>query len=252
MLSDVRVTFDNGRQEDLVKKAFRVGPYIVAGFAGSVAIGFRMIESLCTCLAPPDATGAWKPKWVAETWGPIAAEIFRSFPERQRAGHSHVLLVGVSPDEDLGVPGLMRIYVIRLTDPNYEPEIFSKPLAVCHIGSGGGVDHYTQALQGFFELDNEAHKAHMAGLGAWPAVIGRTIGRVVQDNPVSGISPHVHILVCSGNTILEGNNNSTLFPGNGAEPVELKMPKVATNYREFLALCHDLGIGADAVEGAVT
>jgi hypothetical protein len=252
MLSDVRVTFDGGRQEDLVKKAFPVGRYIIAGFAGSVAIGFRMIESLRAFLTPPDATSAWKPKWVAETWGPIAAEIFRSSPGRQRAGHSHILLVGVSQDEHLGVPGLLRIYVIRLTDPNYEPEIFSKPLSVFHIGRGGGVNYYTQALQGFFELDNETHKAHMAGLGAWPAMIGHTIGRVVQDNPVSGISPHVHILVCSGNAILEGNNNSTLFPGDGAEPIELKMPKIATNYPELLALCHDLGIGSDAVEGAVT
>lgn len=251
MLSDVRVTFGNRHEADLVKKAFPVGRFICAGFAGSVAIGFRLIDSLRAYLAPPDETGAWKPKWVAETWGPVAAEIFRSAPERQRAGRSHILLVGVSHDENLGIPGMMRIYVIRLTDPNYEPEIWSKPLSLCHIGSGGGVKHYTKALQSYFVLDNEAHKAHMAGVGAWPAMLGHTIGRVVRENPVGGISPYVHILICSGRTILEGNNNTTTFPGDGAEPIEAKMPRVAASYNEFLSMCDDLGIAADAVEGAV-
>jgi hypothetical protein len=39
MMSDVRVTFSNGRTLDLLQKAYPVGPYIVAGFAGSVRIG---------------------------------------------------------------------------------------------------------------------------------------------------------------------------------------------------------------------
>lgn len=251
MLSDVRVTFGNGSEADLVKKAFPVGRFICAGFAGSVAIGFRLIDSLRTFLLPPDETGAWKPKWVAETWGPVAANIFRLSPEIQRRAHSHILLVGVDRDENMGIPGMMRIYVIRLTDPNYEPEIWSKPLSVCHIGSGGGVDLYTTALQGFFKLDNDAHKAHMAGVSAWPAMLANTFGRIVKENPVSGISPHVHILICAGATILEGNNNMTTFPGGGAAPIEVKMPHVATTYAEFLSICKNLSIGADAVEGAI-
>jgi hypothetical protein len=41
MMSDVRVTFPDGRVRDLVQKAYPVGRYIVAGFAGSVKIGFE-------------------------------------------------------------------------------------------------------------------------------------------------------------------------------------------------------------------
>jgi hypothetical protein len=65
MMSDVRVTFRDGRERDLVQKAYPVGPYIVAGFAGSVRIGFQMLESLAKFLiVPPNAPqpGAWEPE----------------------------------------------------------------------------------------------------------------------------------------------------------------------------------------------
>src|SRR2546421_679047 len=81
MMSDVRVTFGDGRQADLVEKAYAVGPYIVAGFAGSIKIGFMMLESLSRLLiVPPNAPqpGAWEPEWVAEQWQSIAARIFEA------------------------------------------------------------------------------------------------------------------------------------------------------------------------------
>jgi hypothetical protein len=82
-------------------------------------------------------------------------------------------------------------------------------------------------------------------------MLGNTIGRVVEENPVIGISPHVHILICSGTTILEGNNNITRFPKDDSDPIEMKMPHVATSYSEFLSMCDHLGIAADVVEGAI-
>jgi ATP-dependent protease HslVU (ClpYQ) peptidase subunit len=59
MMSDVRVTFSDGSERDLVQKAYSVGPYILAGFAGSVKIGFQLIESLARFLiVPPDGISA--------------------------------------------------------------------------------------------------------------------------------------------------------------------------------------------------
>ena len=45
MMSDVRVTFEDGSERDLVQKAYPVGPYIVAGFAGSVRIGVIILDN---------------------------------------------------------------------------------------------------------------------------------------------------------------------------------------------------------------
>src|SRR5262245_56689808 len=88
ILSDVRVTFRDGSQRDLVQKAFAVGPYVIAGFAGSVKIGFEMLHCLANFLTvPPNAPqpGAWEPEWVAEHWEPIAAGTFAAADAHERA-----------------------------------------------------------------------------------------------------------------------------------------------------------------------
>lgn len=95
MLSDVRVTFKDGTEADLVRKAYAVGPFIVAGFAGSVMIGFGLLASLRKCLSPIDETKkAWKPSFVAQHWSPLAAQLFARAPVDEQKPRSHVLMVG--------------------------------------------------------------------------------------------------------------------------------------------------------------
>lgn len=45
-LSDIRVSFSDGTELDCLRKIYPVGRFITAGFAGSVAIGFAMIQRL--------------------------------------------------------------------------------------------------------------------------------------------------------------------------------------------------------------
>ena len=79
MMSDVRVTLPDNSERDLVQKAYPVGPFIVAGFAGSVRIGFQMTESRKEFLVMPSNArpGAWEPGWVAEHWKPTADQFSR-------------------------------------------------------------------------------------------------------------------------------------------------------------------------------
>jgi hypothetical protein len=102
MMSDVRVTFGDGSERDLVKKAYPVGRFIVAGFAGSIRIGFQMIESLKEFLVPPSnaGPGAWRPEWIAEHWKPIAGQIFATAHPQEQAARCQILLVGVSNKVD--------------------------------------------------------------------------------------------------------------------------------------------------------
>jgi hypothetical protein len=46
LYSDVQVTFPDGRNADLVQKAYPLSNFIAAGFAGSVRIGFMLLQSL--------------------------------------------------------------------------------------------------------------------------------------------------------------------------------------------------------------
>jgi hypothetical protein len=109
----VRVTFSNGRTLDLLQKAYPVGPYIVAGFAGSVRIGFQMLASLAKFLiVAPNAPrpGAWEPEWVAEHWKPIAFQIFATADTPEQAQRCEILLVGISNKIDPEALGFDRCH----------------------------------------------------------------------------------------------------------------------------------------------
>jgi hypothetical protein len=238
MVSDVRVSWDDGTEADLLQKAYPVGRFLLAGFAGSVNIGFRLIANLKSFLIPPDnSSSAWKPEWVAEHWHPEAAQIFASASSEEQAAHSQLLIVGVSPTVPPEIP---RVYLIKLVAPDFQPTVFPKPLSVCHIGSGSEVAAYEQAVASFFDVRSPAMKAVTAGPAAWAQILGDSVGRLVQDDPREGISPHVHIQVCSlGGFNVSANDFTRVYPDGGR--MEFRMPQIASTPAEFEALCKNIG-----------
>src|SRR5450759_2701557 len=83
LYSDVQVTFADGSTRDLVQKAYPLGNFIAAGFAGSVRIGFKLLQSLAVFLVLPDealGSHASDPIWVATQWAPIARSVFEGAP----------------------------------------------------------------------------------------------------------------------------------------------------------------------------
>jgi hypothetical protein len=244
MVSDVRVTFADGTEADLLRKAYPVGPYLLAGFAGSVSIGFQLIGSLQNFLIPPDnSDSAWRPEWVAEHWHLEAAKIFAGAPSEEQAGHSQLLIVGVSPSEHLGAPEFPRVYLVKLEAPDYKPTYFAKGMSVCHIGSGSEVVAYETAVADFFDTRSTTMHAAGAGPTGWAQMLGDSMRRLVQDDPRKGISPHVNIQICTLGNFQTGDNSMTRVHPDGRR-VEFRMPQVASTVVEFFMLCKKLGKAA--------
>jgi hypothetical protein len=251
MLSDVRVTFSNGRTADLLRKAFPVGPYIVAGFAGSVYIGYRLLSSLSAFLTIPnqEPNVAWQPEWVADNWYPEARSIFASSPETERRLGSQLLLVGVSPNQDMGAPTIQRVYIVRLSGPHFVPGYMRKGFTVAHIGSGARVREYKRAFRSHFRITASSLRAETGLRNGWAMMLGSTADIITGEHPVQGVSPHMHILVCRLGNIDEGTNNRRTYMPDGSGPILFEMPRVAESYEEFLHLCKSSGVGATGAVG---
>jgi hypothetical protein len=116
-------------------------------------------------------------------------------------------------------------------------------LSVCHIGSGADVVRYENAIANHFDITSPTLQAATGGAGAWAQILASNVGRLVADNPVRGISPHVHIQICSLGEFFEGDNSTTRVWPDGRR-VEFRMPQIASTYREFKALCTSIGKGA--------
>ncbi|AWO88246.1 hypothetical protein ABIE85_007117 [Bradyrhizobium diazoefficiens] len=252
MLSDVRVTFPNGSTADMLRKAFPISPYIAAGFAGSVYIGYRLLSSLHQFLfIPPSAPDqvAWQPEWVAEHWAPEARKIFSSCPISEQKLGVRFLMVGVSPDQDMGAPEIPRVYLIRFSGPHFVPGYMRKGLNVVHIGSGSNVKRYTRAFREHFRFGASSLRAEIGGQNSWAQMLGTTADLITGEHPVQGVSPHMHVIVCRLGDFAEGTNNRRTYIPNASEPVSFEMPKVASSYGEFLEMCRDRVVGAEGAVG---
>lgn len=251
MLSDVRVTFQNGATADMLRKAYPVGPYIVAGFAGSVLIGFQLLLSLQKFLYvdpsdPQIDSLAWKPEWVAEGWAPEAKKIFAAALPSEKKLRSHFLMVGVSP-ETLG--SFPRVYIVRFSGPDFRPGFMRKAFTLCHIGSGGGVSLYKRALRDHFRIDASSLRAETGRPEGWAGMLGETVTMVADEQPIQSVSPHMHILVCRLGEISAGTNGKRIYPPDGSEPILFEMPKVATSYDDFINICAGYGYGSEGAVG---
>jgi len=136
-ISDIRVTFSDGSERDCLQKIYPIARFIAAGFAGSVRIGFEMLNGLAFQLRGAPENMAFFPQEVADCLTPLARDVFQSFPPEERALHSHLMLLGAHPTVDVGIPGVARCSVHILRSPEFVPAI-SRIGEVVSIGSGSG------------------------------------------------------------------------------------------------------------------
>lgn len=250
VFSDVKVTFRDGRTEDLIQKAYPVSNFIAAGFAGSVRIGFMLMQSLGNFLRTPvnmHATHAWDPCWVSEKWAPIAKSVFDTAPdvERRVEGGTSLLMVGTSPTEECGLGA--RVYFTRFVSPDFRPGIMARSIKLCSIGSGARRPEYKRRLKPLFRLTSGILTGEVMHQGGWARALGFSISRALADSPQNGISQHLHVLIVRRGGILVETNDETIYPPDGP-PIELRMPSVAQGYAQFLERAD--GVGHDAA-GAV-
>src|SRR4051812_22538106 len=86
MISDVRISFADGSEADMLRKAYRIAPYILGGFPGSVYIGMRLLHDLQACLYDPamPADAVWQPERVIDDWAPEQKNCFQRCRKQKR------------------------------------------------------------------------------------------------------------------------------------------------------------------------
>jgi hypothetical protein len=244
IISDIRVTWPDGTTMDILQKIYPVGKFIVAGFAGSVELGFMLLQNLKTFLKLPkdEKNTAWRPDWVAENWSPIAKKIYEKTRRELQEGKSEIIMVGVSPNEDVGVPGWAQIYVSVFKSPDFEANIVHGANNILSIGSGSGVKPYVELLREFTEDDyHPLMQMEVGNPGGWGQVILLELSNLLRENPEKSISEHVQIFLLRRGQILEGNNDSTFYP-HDKDPIKIVMPKVARGYPEFVRMVQQINI----------
>ncbi len=251
-VSDIQVTFEDGRTFDLVRNAYGIGHNLIGGFAGSVYIGFELLESVSGFLKLPHETPentGWHPTWVAENWAPIARRVFERAPDNEKTHGSQFIIVGPDPIEDVGIPGRAMPYLSKFSAPHFIPEITRGGNSAISIGSGANVPEYLAGVKdamnpyananeqgGFLQLE-------VGNTGGWATGINMAISFMLERHPVQGISQHVHTHVASREGFRIMTSDRTINLGTPQEK-KIRMPRVAQNWMELVAMASALDIDA--------
>jgi hypothetical protein len=244
IISDVCVTFknDDGTQEtkDCLQKIHWIAPSIIAGFAGSVKIGFELLEDLAGFLYIPQeeqGNGSWIPQWVAENWRERAKSIFDGSPDDLRECGSQILMVCTHPTEDLGFPSRPRIYVTKMESPLFEPLVASDYSRIFSIGSGSSIPLYMATLQELVPEDgyHPLMQLDIGDMGGWAHGLAFQLTQAIKNHQAQGVSKHLHIGVVTRRRyyIIPNDWSET----QNGELVDFKMPRVATNWEELQQFC---------------
>jgi hypothetical protein len=240
-ISDIRVTFNDGSERDCLQKLYAMSRFIAAGFAGSVRIGFAMLEALAIVLRDPGPGTAFIPQEVADCFSEAARLVFENFPNEQKFG-SHVMLLGAHPVND-SIPGHSICSVHVLKSPDFVPQSIPNG-EVVSIGSGGDVASYKETLKTFSSDPLSLLKMLTAGpmMGGMPLM--HAVQATVERNPTPGISPHMVVCVVRRDLVQVFPNDEDKYPPSG-EKIEFRMPPLATTWSEFKKTTSAGGVSAN-------
>lgn len=238
-IADVQVTFEDkaGNKEyfDCLQKIYPIGRDFCAGFAGSVRIGFALLQSLVDNYSGLERGSAWYPGYVARTWQPIAVKIFNSFPsaEKEKLG-SQILIMASHPKETSGLPGAARNYAIKFNAPDFKPH-FEKADKLVSIGNG--TKFYEDEIDDFNkDFPFELMKMEVGMQYGYGQALMHHLTDTALRNPHPGVSKHFHLVIVTTGKYMFTSNDTEYFYQDGRTE-KITMPPVAKSYKEFTDYC---------------
>jgi hypothetical protein len=240
-LSDVKVSWGNNYEKDCLQKFYPITNNIGAGFAGSVRLGFKMLEGLADCIRNEKQDRGFIPDYIAKKWSKKAKRIYSNAPNIDKQLGCHLLMIGTFPKSaiTIGNNSVPRSTVIKLCAPDFKPYIAHQH-EIISIGSGSNIDDYKEMLKWMDSNFNQVYGfAEIIGL---PEAYNILITNFLESNPRYGIGKHMHIITAGHNGIAIQNNDRQNEDGT----FSLKMPHVARGYQEFVKMANGYGFKGEA------
>lgn len=247
LISDIRVTWPGGRYLDGLQKIYPVGSMLMAGFAGSVEIGFDMIDDLQNWLTVdqppdfPDRRNMWRVQEACWRWHRRGRRIFsHAAADRRRLG-CQLLIVGTSPFPN-GPFGLVP-RCVRMVAPDFHPEQILSGWS--SIGTGGQHESARGYAQSFLSAGGfPLLQGEVMNPGGAASATAMSVGISLMNEPMLGVSPLLQVGRVTGREhLIEGHRVV-----RAGEPDRTPTIRLARSFAELDELCRNQGATASAAQ----
>lgn len=230
LISDVRVSWSNGKHADILQKVYAVAPNMLAGFAGSVLFGFAVVEDMRKALQLQHPMDRWFPRAAAWWWWRRARRLFASASPSVQGLGSALLLVGPGPEPTTPWP---RAYCVRMRSPEFRPE-FLMPVAWHSIGSGAeheSARHYAEEYRKTFIMSHGQMEMGNRGGAAFSTAV--SVGMGLRRDPMPSVSEALILGTAFLNECKIAKLSSTDYDPDG-HPVKTQAGLLADSWESFL------------------
>jgi hypothetical protein len=240
LVADVRVVWGDGRSAEAIEKVHRVGNHVIAGFAGSVRLGFALIERLKVELGALDANEAWDLEMIGRTRLPrvLRNAYDRSNPSNVERKLGVQLLIGaVDGQLKAGLPEAVAIAfaksrMCKIQSPTFRVE-WATPERGMTIGSGAIA--YASRIEGL--LPQLPGMRSVTGEPQGLAVmLAMDMNQTIELEPNLRVSPYLH----AAGAVWGASGVAPVPIGSGNLPPP-PFPRTAETYEEFRVLWAELG-----------
>jgi hypothetical protein len=235
LASDIRATvkYSTGEEShiDCLQKVHPLGKFVVGGFAGSVKIGFAIIDQIQAELAVVDEGNVWSLDIIANTWLPrVVRKIFNSFPLSEKILKSQIILASTHPTINWPFPNTSLPVLYKLESPDFEPQKAAQD-EVLGIGNGAIVDCMIEVNEickkPFF------HETILGGVQYQAMYVANILEGVIKKIPLPGVSNLFQFATVNRKQIEIFNHERSLCTAEGNKPI-LKFPPVLAKSFEQL------------------
>lgn len=238
LVSDIQVTFrqtgGSAYDRDCLQKIYPVGRFVLGGFAGSVRIGFAMLEALRRESAKMSDDQAWQIDVISNTWWPrVARRIFAMSDESERVLGSSIILASAHPTRNRGEAPWAWTDIHTYSSPDFAPTKadYKQPLS---IGGGASVAAYMDTIREVCEDDfQEAIKLGPMGQASF---LASSVESRVREMPTPGISSLFQVGIITRGPYQILDHEYDVFNADGTT-TNIRFPNIARNYQEFRDQC---------------
>lgn len=215
------------------------GGGILAGFAGSVKIGFSLLRTLADESSKLSQNTAWNLDVISNTWWPrIARRVYSTANKVERDLSSQMILAGVHPNKNQGPFSQTDIYTFSA--PDFHPR---KTTNFASIGCGAHAPNCVKVVEdAFAKPDPEFLTLYQAGSLGLATGVGVTLQEAIRENPIPGISLFFQVGVVSRG-LCQFVQSEAYFKEDGTE---VKFPDIASDYDSMIRLCERNHLNAAA------
>ena len=242
LVSDIQVTFasnDKTQYFDCLQKIYPVSKSILGGFAGSVRIGFRLLEFIRRSSQGAPENMDWSLDVIANTWLPRCfRRIFRFSEPEEKALGSRILLAGAHPWRNNGPWPHTSVY--RFASPNFEPTR-ANYRQVLAIGSPDG-----RYMAGITHLVSDFVFMHASVGGEFgpSSMLAHYLMSEVEEAPFPGVSAVFQVGIANRGRVAIDNFIEEKFTADGQKKDRPGFPRIASTYGEFIQFCESAGLAA--------